>query len=100
MWARRLVERGETAKLFGESQQGSRQGRMANDAVLLKWLTYDLSRLLRSNLATFDNDAKNCYNRVINGLAMIEARRLGMSDTAIRTHADVLAHMKYTVKTS
>jgi hypothetical protein len=100
MWARRLVERGETANLFGESQQGSRQGRTANDAVLLKRLTYDLSRLLRSNLATFDNDAKSCYDRVINGLAMIAARRLGMPDTAIRTHAGVLAHMKYTVKTS
>jgi len=31
---------------------------------------------------------------------MIAARRLGMPDTAIRTHAGVLAHMKYTVKTS
>ena len=100
LWARRLVTRGEESNLFGESQQGSRKGRTANDAVLLKRLTYDLSRLLRSNLGTFDNDAKSCYDRVINGLAMLAARRLGMPDAAIRTHAGVLSSMRYLIKTS
>ena len=74
LWARRLVTRGEESNLFGESQQGSRKGRTASDAVLLKRLTYDLSRLLRSNLGTFDNDAKSCYDQAINGLAMLAAR--------------------------
>jgi hypothetical protein len=100
LWARRLVTRGEESNLFGESQQGSRKGRTANDVVLLKRLTYDLSRLLRSNLGTFDNDAKSCYDRVINGLAMLAARRLGMPDAAIRTHAGVLSLMRYSIKTS
>jgi hypothetical protein len=100
MWARRLVQRGEETKQFGESQQGSRSGRTANDAVLLKRLTYDITRILRSNLGTFDNDAKSCYDRIINGLAMLAARRLGMPDSAIRTHAGVLAQMQYAIKTS
>ncbi len=99
MWAQRLIHRGEMSDLFGEAQQGSRKKRTANDAVLLKRLTYDLSRLLRTNLGTFDNDAKSCYDRVINGLAMIAARRLGMPALAIRTHAGVLAQMKYHIKT-
>jgi hypothetical protein len=100
MWAKRLVARGEECNAFGESQQGSRKKRTANDAVLLKRLTYDLTRLLRTNLGTFDNDAKSCYDRVINGLAMIAARRLGMPELVIQTHAGVLAHMKYSIKTS
>jgi hypothetical protein len=99
-WARRLVQRGEEYNLFGEAQQGSRKGRKANDAVLLKRLTYDMTRIQRSNLGTFDNDAKSCYDRIINSLAMLSAQRIGMPHTPIATHAGVLASMRYVVKTA
>ena len=99
IWASRLVKRGEEANQFGEAQQGSRQNRAANDAVLLKRLTYDLSRILRSNLGTFDNDAKSCYDRIINSIAMLAAKRLGMPDTVIATHAGILWALQYSVKT-
>ena len=100
IWASRLVKRGEEANQFGEAQQGSRQNRAANDAVLLKRLTYDLSCILRSNLRTFDNDAKSCYDRIIkNSIAMLAAKRLGMPDTVIDTHAGILWALQYSVKT-
>jgi hypothetical protein len=99
MWAQRLVARGEEYHLLGESQQGSRQGRTANDAVLLKKLTYDLSRILRSNLGTFDNDAKSCYDRIVNGIAMLAARRLGMPESVVAAHAATLRLMQYCIKT-
>jgi hypothetical protein len=73
---------------------------MANDAVLLKRLTYDLTRITKSNLGTFDNDAKSCYDRIVNGLAMLAARNVGMPLPAVQTHAGVLAAMRYTIKTS
>ena len=46
---------------------------MANDAVMLmlKRLTYYLSRITRSNLGIFDNDAKSCYDRIINWFAIM-----------------------------
>ena len=99
IWASRLVQRGEESSQFGEAQQGSRPRRAANDAVLLKRLTYDLSRILRTNLGTFDNDAKSCYDRIINAIAMLAAKRLGMPDNALSTHAGVLWAMKYSIKT-
>jgi hypothetical protein len=99
-WAKRLVQRGESTGQFGEAQQGSRPRRKANDAVMLKKLSYDLSRILRTNMGTFDNDAKSCYDRIINGLAMLAARRLGMPTTMVATHAGVLSQLKYTVKTT
>ena len=89
LWARRLVARGEEACQFGQAQQGSRKRRTANDVVLLKRITYDLTRQLRTNLGTFDNDAKSCYDRIINGLAMIVSRRLGMPSPAVSTHSQV-----------
>ena len=99
IWASRLVRRGEDANQFGEAPQGSRPNRAANDAVLLKRLTYNLSCILRSNLGTFDNDAKSCCDRIINSIAMLAAKRLGMPDSAIATHAGILRALKYSVKT-
>jgi hypothetical protein len=83
MWASRLVHRGEDTNQFGLQQYGSRSRLSALDPSMLKRLTYDLSRILRSNLGTFDNDAKSCYDRIINGIAMLASRRLGMSTEAI-----------------
>ena len=100
LWAKRLIARGEEHNQFGEAQQGSRKGRTATNAVILKRLTYDLTRIQRSNLGTFDNDAKSCYDRIVNSLAMLVSKRLGMPDEAIRTHAGVLSSMRYTVKTT
>ena len=99
MWASRLVHRGEDTKQFGVQQYGSRSRLSALDPSMLKRLTYDLSRILRSNLGTFDNDAKSCYDRIINGIAMLASRRLGMSTEAIAVHAGVLWGLQYMIKT-
>ena len=66
---------------------------------MLTQLSTDLCRLLRHNYARFDNDASACYDRIIVALGMLTARRCGMPDSAVKTHADCLALMKYTVKT-
>ncbi len=100
LWAQRLVKQGEAHLQFGESQQGSRAGRTANDAVMLKRLLYDLSRITKTNPATFDNNAKSCYVHIINSVAMLTAKRLGMPESAISTHAGVLHQMKYVIKIS
>lgn len=99
MWASRLVHRGEDTNQLGSQQYGSRARLSALDPTILKRLTYDLSRILRSNLGTFDNDAKSCYDRIINSIAMIAAQRLGMSAEAIAVHAGVLWAMQYSIKT-
>ena len=76
-----------------------RKDRTAMDPALLKQLSYDLSRQCRTNLATFDNDASACYNRIIVALATLAARRLRMPRNAIQTHAEALRLMRYYVKT-
>jgi hypothetical protein len=66
------------------------------EPVLLKHLSYDLSRQSRTNLATFDNDASACYDRIIVALAtMLAARRLCMPRNAVQTHAEALRMMRY-----
>ena len=69
------------------------------DPIMLTQLTTDLCRILKHNLARFDNDASACYDRIIVNLGMLAARRCGMPLNAIQTHAEALQFMQYTVKT-
>jgi hypothetical protein len=59
----------------------------------------DLCRVLKHDYARFDNYASSCYDRIIVGLGMLAARKCGMPQHAIRTHADSLQFMQYAVKT-
>jgi hypothetical protein len=70
-WEKRMLRYGEKHQALGEEEHGSRQSRMAIDAVMLKLLRYDNSRIYRSNLMTMDNDAKSCYDRILISLAML-----------------------------
>jgi hypothetical protein len=99
-WGHRLVRHTDKFNLLNEGQYGSRLGRTTMDSITLIQLTTNLSRLLKVNLARFDNDASACYDRIIVALGMLAARQLGMPENAITTHADALKKfMKYTVKT-
>ena len=66
---------------------------------MLMQLTSDLCRILKHDIARFDNDASACYDRIIVALGMLAARRCGVPENAIQLHADALHFMKYTVKT-
>jgi len=99
-WAKRMLHYGESQGVLGEEQHGSRKNRMAIDAVMLKLLTYELSRLYKSDLVTMDNDAKSCYDRIIISLAMLASRRLGMPVTVARAHAATLRNMLHKIRTS
>ena len=99
LWGSRLVKRAVAMDLLHHCQHGSVPGHTTMDAIMLTQLSTDLCRLSKINLARFDNDASACYDRIIVALAMLAARRCGMPDHAISTHADALQFMQYTVKT-
>jgi hypothetical protein len=99
IWGSRLVKRAASLNLLNDGQHGSTPRKKAIDPIMLTQLTTDLCRILKHNLARFDNNASACYDRIIVALGMLAARRCGMPDTAVQTHADCLQLMKYTVKT-
>jgi hypothetical protein len=53
----------------------------------------------QNKLDRFDNDASACYDRNIVALGMLAARRCGMPEQSVNTHATCLQHMRYSVKT-
>ena len=98
-WGSRLVRRALHMDLLNDGQHGSVPGRTTMDPIMLNQLTTDFCRLLRVNYARFDNDASACFDRIIVALAMLAARRCGMPEHAVMTHAAALELMQYTVKT-
>jgi hypothetical protein len=97
MWAKRLVHHAEDHNKLGEEQGGSRPGRTAIDIANRKALTSFYTRLTKTGLGTFDNDAKSCYDRII---APIASRALGMPEVACSIHGQTLAKMKHYIKTA
>ncbi|KAL7559678.1 hypothetical protein ACA910_002387 [Epithemia clementina (nom. ined.)] len=65
MWARQLQPNCEQHSALHDGQWGSRHRRQCIDVVTLKQLTYELSRVTQTDLITFDNDAKSCYDRIV-----------------------------------
>jgi hypothetical protein len=83
---------------MGEDQHGSRSGRGATDACREK-LTYDISRLIRTSVITVDKDAKGCYDRIRQILAMIACMSMGLPRLAAKMHNLTHSGMKHTART-
>lgn len=99
MWGHRLVRRAVELDLLHHGQHGSIPGRTTLDPIMLTQLTSDITRIQKTNMVRFDNDASACYDRIIVALGMLAARRCGMPENAVCTHAHALEWMKYKVKT-
>jgi hypothetical protein len=95
----RLVRTGEKLKQLNNNQHGSCHDRQGLDPVHLHLISMDLCRILKLDMASFDNDASTCYDRIIVSPGMLAARRLGMPENAIRCNSQALMLMKYAVKT-
>jgi hypothetical protein len=100
LWGRRLMAHMEKTGALGEEQGGSRAGRMAQHVLLLKQAIYSIWRLSRTNGASFDNDAKSCYDRIVMLLASLVSQRGGMTKEACNIFLETLDQMKYHVKTA
>ena len=99
LWGSRLVRKAMDLDLLHPCQHGSVPTHTTMDAIMLTQLSTDLSRVCKTNLVRFDNDASACYDRIIINLAMLAARRCGMPIYAVQTHAKAIQFMRYTVKT-
>ena len=77
LFNRRVLYQTERSGLLNNNQWGGRPHRQAEDALMLKELTYNLAINTKTTLATFDNDATGCFDRVPCSVAMLSSRRLG-----------------------
>lgn len=98
-WGRRLMWRAEDINALGEEQSGSRADRKATDVMLFKHIAYGIGRMTKTAIATFDNDAKSCFDRIVMTPAALSARRLGMTKKVCKVFLKTLEQAEYSIKT-
>jgi hypothetical protein len=89
----------EANKSLGHKQKGSRKGEEAISLVVDKQAKCSMSRLSKCNIASFDNDAKSCFDRIVMLVASLCAQRQGMSARACELLLKTLDKAQYHVKT-
>jgi hypothetical protein len=98
IWGTQMVHQGKDNNCFGKQQHGSQPNHQAINAVHMKTLTYDLTRILQLSLVMFNNDTTGCFDWILVVLTMIAAFWLGMPHSPARMHSSALMHMRHFVK--
>jgi hypothetical protein len=99
LFGRRMMHAGEELDAFGHDQDGCRADRKATDTLMDKLLRYSIGRLTLTDYATFDNDAKSCFDRIVMLPVSLIAQRLGMHPKACELFIKTLRAVRYHVKT-
>jgi hypothetical protein len=63
-------------------------------------MKYLYAMLTRTGLATMDNDAKSCYDRIICNLAMMVSQNFGVNQEAASMQAETLQQMCFRIRTA
>lgn len=85
--------------MVNASNFGSQPGKEAIDAVFVKELELELSKMTRTQLLHFDNDATSCYDRIPCFLANVVSRKYGMNRKVCIVQGNTLAQARYHLKT-
>ena len=95
LFNQKLLYNTEYHNVLNNNQWGCRPHRQAEDALMLKELSYNLAKNTKTTLVTFDNDATGCFDRVPCTIAMLPSRRLGANKNLCRLQADTLEHIQH-----
>ena len=99
LWSRRLMPQCERHSALHEGQWGSLQGKKAIECVCIKQFTYEIAAFTRTDLVTFDNDAKSCYDRIVMAYALACCIHLGLPEMTAVAFGKFLDEARYHVKT-
>ena len=97
---RRMIKEAETHDRLHDSQWGTRPGRHALGAVMMKVMSYEIARHTRTPLGSFDMDAASCFDRIVISLSMLLCRAQGVSTGICLMCATVLLQAHYFMKTA
>ena len=99
IFGRYMIHRVCDNQIFHPSQWG-RPNRECEDVLMLKELTYQVATMSRTDLATFDNDASACYDRIVTRFALLCCRAYGVPEGPCKMTADVLDNVIHKIKTA
>ncbi len=99
IFGRYMIHRICDNQTFHPSQWG-RPHRECEDTLMLKELTYQVATMSRTDIATFDNDASSCYDRIVTRFALLCCRAHGVPEGPCRMTAEVLDNVIHKIKTA
>jgi len=90
----------EDTNEYPDMQYGSRDGQMTLSAVLNNVLTFDIVRLTKSVMATEENDAVGCYDRIVQQMVSLYLQRMGVALAVITCVCRTFDETKHYIKTA
>ena len=98
-FAKKMMTNAENMNLSDE-QWGGRKDRSSIDAAMLKLLTFECSRTMKSTIAGCYYDNTACFDRMYPEISNLIAQRYGVDKNLLRARAIVIARMRRHVKTA
>ena len=100
MWARKGVWNLNDNNAIHEGQAGSRPGKRAIDVVVQKEMKYLYAAVTRTPLATIDNDAKSCFDRIVCSLSMAISMYYGIPEQYCKMLSENLKSFIFRLRTA
>ena len=79
--------------------QWAQPGRQCSNVVIMRDLTLGVSKMTKTPLAGFENDASACYDRIVMNLVSAVFDRMGVPPGPIRLQAETLHRVVHYLKT-
>ena len=98
-YAKKALANGEKHKQITPEQYGGRSRKQAQSAVLNKVLYHAITRQTKVPAAFMDDDARNCYDRILAALSAVEMRAWGQSYKESEFSINFLENQQYHVRT-
>ena len=100
IYIQRMMKNAEVKNVITDEQYGGRSNRQAQSAVLNKVLYYDITRQLRTPSAFMDDDARACYDRIINPLSAVEGRKWGLPYSESILTTSIIEKQNFHIRTA
>ena len=84
--------------IIAQEQAGGRPHRTAIDEAVRTTITYEICKLQRSNGGVMYNDAKACFDRIIENFSNLTCLNAGAPIEVLNLHHNTLHNMNYIIK--
>ena len=98
-YCKKLLHNAEKHDLITGQQYGGRKQQQAQTVVLNKLMYYNISHQQLLEAAFMDDDARNCYDRILTAMSAVEMRSWGQSYEEAEFAVNFLQQQQYYVRT-
>ena len=99
-WPKQATKHAVQTKTIGENQWGGVPGGSADLVALINEFITETHRLTFHNLVILQNDAKACFDRIINNHSTLHSRKFEIPDKVCKLHSTTLRNIQYRVQTA